>query len=419
MTNFKFLHTADIHLDSPLRGLSRYEGVPVDEVRLATRVALNTLVDGAIDENVAFVVIAGDLFDGEWDDFSTGLYFCGAMRRLKEATIPVYLAYGNHDAESMQTKRLPLPENVHVFHAKTPQSFVHEATGTVLHGQSYKSRDPGGDLSAAYPAATPGRLNIGVLHTALEGGRPPHAPYSPCSPAQLAAKGYDYWALGHVHTFEVVAEAPYIIFPGNLQGRNIRECGPKGAVLVSVADVAITGVEFVAFDAVRWAHVEVDIAGCADLSAVEVRTGQALAAAYEAQAEGRPLVARVTLQGPTTLHGTLGQRLAVWREEVRALAAAVSDQLWIEKVRLTTEAPALTAATAADADDIADLLNHSVGEAELAALLTDDFAQLFGRIPPDLSDENEVLGAARDGRFDALLKDAAAVLRARLAEGAD
>ena len=419
MTTFKFLHTADIHLDSPLRGLSRYEGVAVDQVRLATRSALNNLVDCAIEEAVAFVVIAGDLFDGEWDDFSTGLYFCGAMRRLNNAGIAVYLAYGNHDADSLQTKRLPLPDNVHPFSHKSPQSFIHGPTGASLHGQSYKSRDPGGDLSAGYPAAQPGRLNIGVLHTALEGGRPPHAAYAPCSPAQLAAKGYDYWALGHVHAHEVITDAPYIVFPGNLQGRNIRECGPKGAVLVSVENNAIDKVEFTPFDAVRWAHLKVDVAACADLGAVEVCTRQTLATAFREEGQGRPLIARVTLQGQTNLHGELGERLGVWREEVRALAAAVSDQLWIEKVRLETEPAGSTAGDPPDPDEIAQLLDQGVGEPGLSGLLAEDFGKLFGRIPPDLSEENETLTAAKSGQFDALLMDAAASLRARLARGAD
>ena len=416
---FKFLHTADIHLDSPLRGLSRYEGVPVDQIRLATRVALNNLVDCAIEESVAFVVIAGDLFDGEWDDFSTGLYFCGAMRRLSEAQIAVYLAYGNYDAESLQTKRLPLPENVHAFSSKSPQTFIDEATGAALHGQSYKSRDPGGDLSAAYPAAIPGRLNIGVLHTALDGGRPHHAPYAPCSAAQLAAKGYDYWALGHVHTHEVIAKAPYIVFPGNLQGRNIRECGPKGGVLVSVESEAIIRVDLTSLDAVRWSNIDVDIAGCADLHAVEACTRQALATAFSKEAEGRPLVVRVTLHGQTPLHGELAQRLGVWREEVRALSVAISDQLWIEKVRLATEPARPDDPNPSNADGIAYLLDQGVGAAELGEVLSEEFRQLFGRIPPDLSDESVALSAARAGRFDTLLKDAVASLRARLAEGAD
>lgn len=419
MTTFKFLHTADIHLDSPLRGLSRYEGVPIDQVRLATRAALNNLIDCAIEEAVAFVVIAGDLFDGEWDDFSTGLHFCGVMRRLDEAGIEVYVAYGNHDAESLQTKRLPLPTNVHAFSSKSPQTFVHEQSGAALHGQSYKSRDPGGDLSAAYPTALPGRLNIGVLHTALEGGRPPHAPYAPCSPAQLAAKGYDYWALGHVHTHEVITEAPHIVFPGNLQGRNIRERGPKGAVLVSVENGAVASLEFRAFDAVRWSHVRINVAACASLSEVEILTREALETAFADEAEGRPLVARVTLEGRTALHGELNQRLSVWREEVRALSAAVSDQLWIEKVRITTEPADEGVADAADTDEITQLLDDGVDQPELRDVLAADFGLLFGRIPPELADDNEILGAAKAGAYGTLLKDAAASLRARLAERAD
>lgn len=419
MNNLKFLHTADIHLDSPLRGLSRYEGVPVDQVRLATRAALNNLIDCAMEEAVAFVVIAGDLFDGEWDDFSTGLHFCGAMRRLDEAGIEVYLGYGNHDAESLQTKRLPLPKNVHAFSSKSPQTLVHELSGTALHGQSYKSRDPGGDLSAAYPAALPGRLNIGVLHTALEGGRPPHAAYAPCSPAQLAAKGYDYWALGHVHTHEVITEAPHIVFPGNLQGRNIRECGPKGAVLVSVENGAVTSLEFRAFDAVRWSHVQINVATCASLAEVEILTREALETAFADEAEGRPLVARVTLGGRTALHGELTQRLSVWREEVRALSAAVSDQLWIEKVRITTEPADQGVADAADTDEITQLLDDGIDQPELRDVLAADFGLLFGRIPPELAGDNETLGAAKAGSYETLLKDAAASLRARLAERAD
>jgi DNA repair protein SbcD/Mre11 len=419
MAAFKFLHTADIHLDSPLRGLSRYEGVPVEQVRLATRAALTNLVDYALEEDVAFMVIAGDLFDGSWDDFSTGLYFCGAMRRLKDAGISVYIAYGNHDAESLQTKRLPLPDNVRVFSAKAPETFINEATGAALHGQSYKSRDPGGDLSAAYPAAVEGRLNIGVLHTALEGGRPPHAAYAPCSPGQLATKGYDYWALGHVHTHEVVSAAPYIVFPGNLQGRNIRECGPKGALLVNVENAAVTDVSFAACDAVRWAQVAVDVSDCTGLHEVETRARDALAATLREEAEGRPLVVRVTLRGRTALHGELVQRHGVLREDVRALATGISDQLWVEKVGLSTELLTDEAASAPEVDEITELLEEGVADPQLGAHLAEDFGQLFGRIPPDLAEESELLTLARSGQFEGLLRDAAAAVRARLAEGAD
>jgi exonuclease SbcD len=416
MPSFKFFHAADIHLDSPLRGLSRYEGVPVEQVRLATRTALNNLVDAAIEENVAFVIIAGDLYDGDWDDFSTGLFFCGAMRRLNDAGIEVYIAFGNHDADSQQTKRLPLPPNVHHFAHRKPQFFIHEGTGAVLHGQSYKDRDPGGDLAGAYLAPHAGRFNIGVLHTAL-GGRPPHAPYAPCTPAQLAAKGYDYWALGHVHAHEVVATDPYIVFPGNLQGRNIRECGPKGAVRVTVEDDMVAELDVVAFDAVRWSHIELDVSDCADLAHIEVKVQDALASALQRDAGGRPLMARLTLRGRTALHGSITQRLSILREEVRALAANISDQLWIEKVKLATASTADAVEATAGADEITALLGDGIANADLHASLASNFGLIFGRLPPDMVSDNETLTAAKGGVYENLLKDAASSLRARLEQG--
>jgi DNA repair exonuclease SbcCD nuclease subunit len=115
LTSFKFLHAADIHLDSPLHGLSRYEGLPVDEIRSATRAAFDNLVQFAIDEAVDFVVIAGDLFDGGWRDMGTGLYFAKAMGRLDQASIPAFLLAGNHDAASVVSRTVPWPPNVHLF----------------------------------------------------------------------------------------------------------------------------------------------------------------------------------------------------------------------------------------------------------------------------------------------------------------
>ena len=151
MTAFKLIHAADIHLDSPLRGLSRYEGVPAEDVRIATRTALGNLVDAAIEEQVAFLIIAGDLYDGDWPDFGTGLFFCAAMGRLEKAGIEVYLLYGNHDAKSVLTRKLPLPANVHVFGTRKPVTFVHDATGAALHGWSYREKDTRDNLAAAYP----------------------------------------------------------------------------------------------------------------------------------------------------------------------------------------------------------------------------------------------------------------------------
>lgn len=412
---FEFLHAADLHLDSPLRGLSAYEGLPAEAIRGATRQALDNLVKLAIERAVAFVILAGDLYDGEWDEFGTGLYFCGAMRRLNDAGIAVYFARGNHDAQSVQTRHLPLPPNVRTFRHRAPEYLVHESTGTVLHGQSYRDRDPGGNLAASYPAAHPGCFNIGVLHTALAGD-PNHQPYSPCTPDELARKGYDYWALGHVHVHRVVSRNPFIVFPGNIQGRNIRETGPKGVVLVTVEDGAVVELEHMAVDAIRWAEVLVPIGAATDLTAVELLIREALATAYRMEAADRPLVARVVLAGETPLHGLLLQRCDQLRDEIRAMAATISDALWIEQVRGETEPPADTGA--AVGDEIWTAIADASCDPELRVALTSDLASFFSKIPAELVDSNPLLSRARAGEFDSLLANAVESLKARLDEGA-
>lgn len=415
MASFKFLHAADIHLDSPLRGLSRYEGVPVDDIRLATRAALDNLVAAAIEEEVAFVIIAGDLYDGDWPHFGTGLFFCAAMGRLAKAGIDVFLLYGNHDAESVLTRKLPLPANVHVFGTRKATSFTHPATGAVLHGWSYREKDTRDNLAAAYPAAQPGRLNIGVLHTALA-GRPPHASYAPCTSQELAARGYDYWALGHVHEFELVSTAPMIVFPGNLQGRNIRETGPRGAVVVTVEDDRIVAPpRRLALDAVRWARAEIDITGAAGEEAFHRLLQDGLAGLHAEQAEGRPLMVRVIVSGRSALHGELSRRRDALREEVRGIAVAISDGLWIEKVVLQTVGPdARPAAEGTAQDELAGMLAHGAADSDLRQAFLDDLADFLARTPRELAGEDDLLGAVRRGEVEAVLADAAAALEARL-----
>jgi len=414
VTNFKFLHAADIHLDSALRGLSRYEGVPAEQVRTATRDALDNLVTAAIEDQVAFVIIAGDLYDGDWDHFGTGLFFCAAMGRLEKAGIEVFLLFGNHDADSVLTKKLPLPPNVRVFGHRKAETLLHDATGTALHGRSYKDRDPGENLAAGYPDALAGHFNIGVLHTALTGGRPPHAPYSPCTPDELAAKEYDYWALGHVHQHEVVSISPHIVFPGNLQGRNIRECGPKGAVLVEVQDGDVKEVRHLALDVVRWSRAEVDLTDAESDAAVYVRVREGLREVLNRDSDGRPLMVRVILSGRTEAHGALMQKTLLLREEVRAIATALSDEIWIEKVVLATRGAGAAMQVGTVVDDLADLLAVGLEDDELQTQIRSDFADFLARIPSDLGAEDSVLQKLRAGDLAELLQDATASLQARL-----
>jgi len=344
---FTFMHAADLHIDSPLRGLPQYDGAPIDEIRHATRRALSNLVDLAITERVGFIVIAGDLFDGDWRDYNTGLFFIAEMARLREAQIPVYLVTGNHDAVSQISKSLRLPDNVHRFDARKPETRVLETCGVALHGQSFATRDTFEDLAATYPQPIANCVNIGVLHTSATGGYG-HDPYAPTSLEILLAKGYDYWALGHVHRRLALHENPWIIYAGNTQGRHIRETGAKGCTLVSVDNGQIRAVEHHDLDTLRWHLQEVAIDGQSEAGAVLDRIHQALSGLVGTI--DRLHAVRVCLTGTSALHAQFRANPAHWTNEIRAIANDVGNgMLWVEEVRFTTTSPQAAPAITNDA----------------------------------------------------------------------
>ena len=166
---FKFLHAADLHLDSPMRGLERYEGAPIEQIRGATRRALENLVQLALEEGVRFVIIAGDLYDTDWKDYNTALFLSKQMSRLRMAGIRAFVVTGNHDAGSQITRTMSMPENVKFMSPKRPETVVINDLGVAIHGQGFAERTVREDLSAGYPAARKGLFNIGILHTAATG----------------------------------------------------------------------------------------------------------------------------------------------------------------------------------------------------------------------------------------------------------
>lgn len=415
----RFIHTADIHLDSPLRGLSSYEGAPVDLLREAPRAAFRNLVDAAIEEKVDFMVIAGDLYDGTWRDYNTGLFFISEMGRLNRAAIPVYLLYGNHDAESEITRTLTLPPNVHRFSAKAPQTFKLESIQVALHGQSFRQAATTENLAKHYPPAHPGYFNIGVLHTALQ-GHEPHANYAPCSIAELQAKEYDYWALGHVHEAAVLGENPHIVFPGNLQGRHIREAGPRGALLVTENAGAIT-LDRLDVEVLRWHHLRVDAAASASLQDAIRLTSAALGEAYERYADGKPMAIRVSFTGRSKVHGQLFGMAPHLRAEVLGIAASLAaDRIWIEKVLVDTEPELDPKAMASRSDALAELqqiLARSGEDTGFLEELSTELQDLLAKLPKDVQDLLPQLEAIRKAGVGPLVSELAPTLLARLAGG--
>jgi DNA repair protein SbcD/Mre11 len=394
MSVFSFIHAADIHLDSPLRGLDRYEGAPVEEIRNATRSALVRLVDLALEEAVQFVVIAGDIYDGDWKDYNTGLCFIKQMARLREQGIPVYILAGNHDAASVLTRELSLPDNIYRFSSRKPETFLIEALGVALHGQGFRSKAVVENLSMDYPSASPDCFNIGVLHTSLT-GREGHENYAPCSLSDLVSKGYDYWALGHVHNREVVSREPWIVFPGNLQGRHIREQGPKGCTLVSVSDGEIVSVEARELDVLRWAQISVSCPGADSIGDVTDQVVEAIRLQVEGS-DRRILATRIVLSGACAAHSKISRGREHATAEIRAAALShFGDQVWIEKVVLDTRPVADWSGQLPEGSPAADLLRLfdlvSADEQEVASLLA-QFSDLQRKLPPDLNNSGDDAG---------------------------
>ena len=386
---FQFIHAADPHLDSPLQGLELHEGAPVGVLRGATRRAFENLVNLAIDEKVDFVVIAGDLYDGDWKDYSTGLFFRGQMVRLQAEGIPVYLIAGNHDAASVITKKLSLPENVHVFSTRTTESLEVPGHRVVIHGRGFPNRAVPENLTSEYPVAVPGRFNLGLLHTSLT-GRPGHDTYAPCSEQDLRKKDYGYWALGHIHQPEIISKDPWIVFAGNCQGRHVKETGPRGCRLVTVNDaLEVESVDWHSLDVVRWLVLEIDLAGVEKESDAFRRAGEAMAHAV-AEAEGRLVAARIVWKGATTLHGSLHREPQRWRAELMARAQDQGEEaVWIERIRITTT-PVYDLAQLAERDALTKIVLETLAQAqgEQTALPT-EIEEMLGVLPPEIRSEVE------------------------------
>jgi DNA repair exonuclease SbcCD nuclease subunit len=405
---FRFIHASDLHLDSPLQGLEAHEGAPLDVLRGATRRAFENLVHLAIDERVDFVIIAGDLYDGDWKDYSTGLFFRSQMARLNASGIPVYLIAGNHDAASVITKRLGLPDNVQVFSTRATESFEVHGLPVIIHGRGFPHRAVPENLALDYPSAIPGKFNLGLLHTSLT-GRPGHDTYAPCSEQDLRSKGYGYWALGHVHQPEVISKDPWIVFAGSCQGRHARETGPRGCCLVSVSDaLEVEGVERRTLDVVRWQDVPVVLEQVEREAEATQRIREALADAVK-MAEDRLLAARVTLTGASPLHGSLHRETQRWRAEILGIAQDFGEAVvWIEQIKVATS-PVYDLSQLAERDALTKIVLETLEQAthDLDDL-PDDIVEMLNVLPLDV--RAEVEGEWETDQRAALMSDVRAII---------
>ncbi len=405
---FRFIHAADPHLDSPLQGLEAHEGAPVALLRGATRRAFENLVRLAIDERVDAVLIAGDVYDGDWKDYSTGLFFRSQMVKLREKRIPVFLIAGNHDAGSVISKKLSLPENVHVFSTRTAESKELPGGAVVVHGRGFPNRAVPENLAQDYPPAVPGKFNIGLLHTSLN-GYPDHDTYAPCSETDLREKGYDYWALGHIHQPGIISRDPWIVFAGNCQGRHIKESGVRGCQLVSVSDtLKVERVDAYPLDVVRWKEIEVDFSGAGEEAQAWQRIDQAMQKVVD-EADGRLVAARIILTGNTSLHGSLHLEGHRWRAEILARAGEQGEQaLWVERIKILTS-PIYDIGKLAARDPLTKVVVEDLAAANKEILtLPSDVSEMMATLPPDLREE--VLAQWKEDQRPALLNEVRAII---------
>jgi exonuclease SbcD len=331
----KFIHCADVHLDTPLQGLAQYSGAPVHEIRNATRRAFEKVLNAAIAEKVDFLVIAGDLYDTGLKSFESALFFNKQMVNLKDAGIDVYLIYGNHDAASKLTKQLRPPGNVHILRASEPQTIVNEHLGIAIHGQSFATPEITEDLAANYPDPFRDLLNIGMLHTNLS-GISDHANYAPCSLEELKNKGYQYWALGHVHNRQVLCADPYIVYPGNIQGRHGKEQGEKSSELVTVSDTGNISIERIFTSVVPWLQAEIDASDCESADDVYEKLRLQLETLFPASNE-RVSAVRVRIAGASDAHTELSRDPELVRHQAISIANECGNGLlWLERVQVAT-----------------------------------------------------------------------------------
>ncbi|WP_025885863.1 metallophosphoesterase family protein [Asaia prunellae] len=389
MSSFRFLHAADLHLDSPLKGLERHDDLSIDRIRSASRRALDNMVRVAIEHEVAFVIIAGDLYDGSWKTISTGHYMASALGRLIAHGIRVFLLQGNHDAASVLTRDLPLPAGIDRFPSSNPGSFLIDHLGVALHGQSFANRHIPHDMTPAYPTSVQDYFNIGVLHTSLS-GHGQHETYAPCTPEALRAKNYDYWALGHVHERMILTDGTPIVFPGVLQGRHIRETGEKGVVLVTVTDHRIESITPITCDVVRWHVAHFDCTGLESMASLEERLGDFLRDMARDHASHLTVV-RLIVEGTTQLHDALRRQGPALRETAQHLAAMSGGEIELEKLVLKTSPLVTQSLTRPTEDEIfalSGLIHDAAGDEALLKSLGDELDPFLntlnlGDIAPD------------------------------------
>ncbi|MCH8474077.1 MAG: DNA repair exonuclease [Opitutales bacterium] len=360
MAAFRFIHAADLHLESPYQGLHRMDEELGRALVRRGRKAFEHLIEVCLEEEVDFLLLAGDIFDSAAVSLGAQAHFYEGLRKLQEGGVAVYLICGNHDPLAGWSKGFRLPDNVHRFPAGSVERQVFSRGGEALaaiYGVSFGQREEYQNFAANYRKEPGDPFAIGLLHGAVSGNQD-HEPYCPFSLEDLRQAGMDYWALGHIHKAEVLQEAePRIVYPGNLQGRHFKETGPKGAELIEVSGQHVTAHRFLPLAEVEFRTVRLDLNGVEDESGLFDRLRHLR---EELLQEGRSVLLRLQVTGETPLFFRLsGERqVEALRESFQELNDYQGRFVYWESLENQTRPPVDLAARQKGDDFVGELLRH-------------------------------------------------------------
>ena len=404
----KILHTADIHLDAPLKSLALRDPALRDTVEAATRTALSNLVDLALSQGVAALLIAGDLFDGRQRSASTAAFLIGQLDRLRTAGIAVFYIKGNHDAENPITGALELPDNVHVFGVRNDK--VELAEGVWIHGVSFAGRHAPQSLLANFAAPQPDAINIAMLHSSL-GGAAGHDDYAPCSVSELQAMGFDYWALGHVHGWTVHSTSPWVVMPGTPQGRDIGEAGPKFASLITIEEGRLTA-EPVATSVVEFFAADLDVSGVQSDDDLRQMLRAFLGERAEAMTADAAIL-RLSLVGRPAHHWQILRDRDVWAEQIVQMMQD-TGRLWLDKLVIALEPPSGDAPSAGAVDELAAIMGEIAGEAGFEETARREVEEVLQGLPAEVRAQILPDAQAAEAFGKDLTRSGAALVLARM-----
>jgi DNA repair exonuclease SbcCD nuclease subunit len=420
MSRIRFLHAADLHLDSPFKGLREVSPDVAQTLYKATFDAYDNIIDLCLNERVDALLVAGDVFDSADRSLRAQIKFTEGLRRLDQAGIRSFVCHGNHDPLDGWEARIPLPPGCHQFGAEVEgvPVFPDEPDRAVVYGVSYPRREVRDSLVPRFPEIAPGAFSIGLMHANV-GNNPAHDPYAPCSVADLEQTGIDYWALGHVHTREVLRESnPTVVYPGNPQGRAPNEPGARGVYLVEVDDAGRVDLAFHAVDLVRWESAQIDIS--------DLDTEQALLDAIERtisdlrdESDGRSLVVRLRLVGSGAVHDSLARPgfRGDLADQVNQMWSARRPFVWCERIVDSTVAVFDREERLKSSDFVGDLLrlsDESMNDGGVLAESRERLQDLYtrgnarpylqGHVPTD-EQMRELMSAAEQAALAALLDE--------------